>query len=842
MSRFVREEFGDTVGLAEMYVGTIHGYCLELLQTYVYEFLKYSVLTDVQAQLLVDRYSKQSGLSDLKLKRFTESRLFLDVMEIVREADLDESFLDGHPVWDSLVKYNELLSQRAYFDYTKIMRDAVDSLESDKELQLKIAERVQYVVVDEYQDVNPLQEKLIKILHSLGANVCVVGDDDQAIYQWRGTDIQNIIEFSNRYPNVKPVPMEDNFRSSTGVVDCARTVVERNQNRLNKKMVSAGNQTFERGDVLCLSFENPEKEAQWIVEKILELRGTPFRDKPQDAYRGLTWSDCAVLLRSVRRNAGPILEAFKKADIPYIVGGMNNLFDTSEVQAAKAIFDYLVDYIDKDFFMTFWNNANLGIESAALERGIAFLDTQKKWKRDEKWSAYNLQGTYLRFLEAIQLREEAIPDDLSKNTRGEIIYYNLGKFSQVISDYEQINFRSDPKTKYEGFANFLTYQAPDYYPEGWEDAVYARPDAVQVMTVHQAKGQEWPVVFVPVLQNNRFPSKRHGGKGRWHVIPRAAVAGADRYDGNIEDERRLFYVALTRSQKYLYCTWGPQNDNQLYRRASPFFSEATVPEHVLTKEPSRATVKKITPKSKVQVVNVNLTFSELKYYFECPYQFKLRFLYGFDPVIDEAIGYGKSLHDALAEVHKRALDKDFVTSDEAEELVDKHLHVPFAYDELRENLRKAGVAAVKRYLDDNGHLLDKTIHSEQVVEINIADGIVVNGRIDLIRRTDTNETIVVDFKSTHLAQDENVTRQQLHIYAMGYRELQGQLADLIEIHNLDAGGSIREEVDVPLMEGTAKAVERAGNALRENKLPRLTQWSEICSRCDMVGICRTRQT
>ncbi len=842
ISRFVREEFGDTVGLAEMYVGTIHGYCLELLQTYVYEFLKYSVLTDVQAQLLVDRYSKQSGLSDLNLKRFIESRLFLDVMEIVREADLDESFLDGHPVWDSLVKYNELLSQRAYFDYTKIMRDAVDSLESDKELQLKIAERVQYVVVDEYQDVNPLQEKLIKILHSLGANVCVVGDDDQAIYQWRGTDIQNIIEFSNRYPNVKPVPMEDNFRSSTGVVDCARTVVERNQNRLTKKMVSAGNQTFERGDVLCLSFENPEKEAQWIVEKILELRGTPFRDKPQDAYRGLTWSDCAVLLRSVRRNAGPILEAFKKADIPYIVGGMNNLFDTSEVQAAKAIFDYLVDYIDKDFFMTFWNNANLGIESAALERGIAFLDTQKKWKRDEKWSAYNLQGTYLRFLEAIQLREEAIPDDLSKNTRGEIIYYNLGKFSQVISDYEQINFRSDPKTKYEGFANFLTYQAPDYYPEGWEDAVYARPDAVQVMTVHQAKGQEWPVVFVPVLQNNRFPSKRHGGKGRWHVIPRAAVAGADRYDGNIEDERRLFYVALTRSQKYLYCTWGPQNDNQLYRRASPFFSEATVPEHVLTKEPSRATVKKITPKSKVQVVNVNLTFSELKYYFECPYQFKLRFLYGFDPVIDEAIGYGKSLHDALAEVHKRALDKDFVTSDEAEELVDKHLHVPFAYDELRENLRKAGVAAVKRYLDDNGHLLDKTIHSEQVVEINIADGIVVNGRIDLIRRTDTNETIVVDFKSTHLAQDENVTRQQLHIYAMGYRELQGQLADLIEIHNLDAGGSIREEVDVPLMEGTAKAVERAGNALRENKLPRLTQWSEICSRCDMVGICRTRQT
>ena len=179
-------------------------------------------------------------------------------------------------------------------------------------------------------------------------------------------------------------------------------------------------------------------------------------------------------------------------------------------------------------------------------------------------------------------------------------------------------------------------------------------------------------------------------------------------------------------------------------------------------------------------------------------------------------------------------------ADNSEELIDKHLHVPFAYPELRENLRSAGIAAVKRYLQDNGHLLDKIEHSEQVVEIHIAEGMVVNGRIDLIRRTDTSETIVVDFKSTRRAQEEDVTRQQLHIYAMGYRELTGQLADLIEIHNLDQGGARREEVDLALIEGTAQAVTSAGNALRENRLPRLTQWSEACKRCDHAGICRNR--
>jgi DNA helicase-2/ATP-dependent DNA helicase PcrA len=836
ISRLVAEELGNALGLAEMYVGTIHGYCLELLQTYVYKFLKFGVLTEIQARLLVDRYSSQSGLRDLGLRRFAESQLFLDVLAAVREAKVDRSRLEGHPVWSALEKYDRLLEEKAYFDYTKMMGDAVKALLSDDDLRDKVAERVKYVVVDEYQDVNPLQEMLVQTLHDLGANVCVVGDDDQTIYQWRGTDVQNILTFSSRYPSVRPVTIEENFRSSRGVVDCARAVIQHNNpDRLPKQMVSADKQPFERGDVLCLGFDNPEDEARWIADKILTLRGVAFRDRPGSEERGLTWSDCAILLRTVRRNAGPVLEALRAARIPYVVAGMTNLFDTPEVQAARAMFLYMVDQIDRIQLRTAWQDADLGLSSDNLDAGVAFLDLQRQWKRDERWSAYNIQRTYLGFLEAIQLQEESIPRD-----RGEIVYYNLGKFSQVISDYEQIHFQSDPKTKYEGFAGFLVHQAPDYYPEGWEDAAHARPDAVQVMTVHQAKGQQWPVVFVPALQKNRFPSMKHGGKGKWHVIPRDAVVGADRYDGNIQDERRLFYVALTRSQKYLFCTWAPQPGNQLYRRVSPFFNEAATPVHVLTREPSRPPPRKLPPKPKVQVVNVALTFSELKYYFECPYQFKLRFLYGFNPAIDEALGYGKSLHDALAEVHKRALDRDFASPEDAEDLLEHHLHLPFAYPELREDLRRAGVAAVKRYLEDNAQLLDKRVHSEQVVEIHLAEGIVVNGRIDLIRRTDTNETMVVDFKSTKRVQQEDVTRQQLHIYAMGYRELTGQLADLIEIHNLDRGGVIREEVDIPMMQETARAVIAAGNALRENRLPRLRRWSESCANCDMAGVCRTR--
>lgn len=836
IATYIIGKLGNIVGLADMYVGTIHGYCLHLLQTYVYGYLKYSVLNDVQARLLVDRYSVQSGMGDLNLRRYRESGLFLDIMELLREATVNWSALEGNNVCGALEKYDKLLEDKAYFDYTKMMKDAVDVINSDKDLQGKIANNIKYVVVDEYQDINPLQEQLVQLLHSLGANLCVVGDDDQCIYEWRGTDMRNIMTFSDRYPHVHEVTMNENFRSSMGVVDLARLVIQRNDpNRLPKQMVSVGNQSFERGEVSCLNFDNPNEEASWIVQKIKELLGVPFRDKTENEERGLSWADFAILLRSVRNNAEPIINALRSADIPYVVKGMNNLFDTAEAVAAAGIFWYIADSISEEQLRGLLEQANLGLSSEEIDKGIDYLNIQKKWERGERWSAYNLQRTYLTFLELAGLREERIPDG-----RSEIVYYNLGKFSQVISDYEQINYQSEPKGKYEGFASFLSNQAPRYYPEGWEDMAYVRPDAVQIMTVHQAKGQQWPVVFVPSLIRNRFPSTVHGGKTKWHFVPKTAIEGADRYDGSTESERRLFYVALTRSQKYLFCTWSPIPGTSYYSRPSQFFGEATTPEHVLTREPSRPPTSKLNPQSKNALTNVVMTFSELKYYFMCPYQFKLRFLYGFNPPIDEAIGYGKSLHDALAEVHRRAMEKDFVSVDDAEDLVSRHLHVPFAYPELKDNLKKAGINSIKRYLRDNGPLLDKIEYAEQIVEIHMGDGLVVDGRIDLIRRTDTQETIIVDFKSTSRAQQEDISRQQLHIYAMGYKELTGQNADLIEIHNLDKGGAEREEVDQPLIEETAHAIEEAGSAIRDNKLPRLAKWSDACTICDQFGICRNR--
>ena len=247
------------------------------------------------------------------------------------------------------------------------------------------------------------------------------------------------------------------------------------------------------------------------------------------------------------------------------------------------------------------------------------------------------------------------------------------------------------------------------------------------------------------------------------------------------------------------------------------------------------------PKARHEIPDVNLSFSDLKYFFECPYQFKLRFLYGFNPPIHEALGYGKSVHDVMAEIHKRAITGDIVSDFEAEELVDRHLNTPFAYPQLRAQLRQAAIKAVTRYLAEHRAELPQTLYSEQQVQVHVAPGITVDGRIDLIRRLDTNETSIVDFKSTERAQADDITLDQLHVYVVGYEELTGERADLVEVLNLDEkADSKREVVNDELLSDIRTKIQHAGEDLRANHLPRLHSWCDTCDRCDLAGLCRTR--
>lgn len=839
-----REQLGDIIGMAEMYVGTIHAFCLDLLMTEAHDLWKFNVLNEVQQTLFIDRHSKASGLTsccDLQkkpLRRYVDTRHYLTALNILREDEPDWKKLKGHTILTSRHDYKELLQEKRQFDYSEILDRAVEELTNNKVLRDHLAARIRHVIVDEYQDVNPIQEAIVWSLHELGAILCVVGDDDQTIYQWRGSDVQNILTFKDRYPTVDQIRLEDNFRSSQGIVETARAFIEQNTARLPKAMQPANAQPFEPADICALQFPDPQAEAAHIVATARVLHGVAFKEptaKDPDHHRGLSWSDMAVLLRSVSGNAGPITHALDAADIPYVIIGMNNLFDTAEAQAARELFYYMASRATTTdaTLAKAWKDANLGIAKADLDIAIASAAKARAAfaKPTERFGFYSIQRVFLNFLAEAGVREERVPAG-----HGEVIFYNLGKFSQLISDFEAIHYHSAPFEKYKSFADFLQYHAASAYPEGWQNNQYASPDAIRIMTVHQAKGMQWPVVFVPALIDHRFPSMNWGGRSVWHVLPADAIPKQKRYRGTVEDERRLFYVAITRSQKFLHMTYAPVPNNRLFQHPSDFFVDIYASKFVKRKAPDYSTRQRLVPTPRRGVANVVFSFSDLKYFLECPYQFKLRILYGFNAPLHEALGYGRSLHNALAEVHKRALDGDYATPLDSDELTTRHLHAPYAYADLKENLEKAARKVISDYITDNAADLKNIEFSEKQIEIALDDGVSVVGRIDLVRRKDTGQTTIVDLKSNDRAQPEEVTEAQLHVYALGYQELTGKSADLVEIYELDDRKRKPRAVDGDFIKDVRSSVANAAKALRAGTLEPLPALTK-CKRCDYAGMC-----
>lgn len=822
-----------------MFIGTIHGFSLDLLRTEVPKYLKFGILNEVQQVLFVNRNSAKSGLTSTttlqgtRLKRFVDTRLYIEAMSVLRESDVDWTILKGTSVLDGYHAYTKLLNDHDQFDYSAILQYAVEALQHEVGVRSRLADRVKVVIVDEYQDVNPVQEKLVRELHKLGAKVRVVGDDDQTIYQWRGSDVGNILSFADRYKPVETIKLEANFRSTKGITDVARLVIEKNPSRLSKAMESTDAQTYESGDIVALQFSSPDEEADYIAKTCNALRGTMIGG--DGVKRPITWSDMAVLVRYTKLGE-PIRRALTRERIPFVSVGMDTLFDAAEGEAARQLFYFMASRLPREEVLQAWQAAELGIADAVLDTALKEAErTRTKMvaeDQDVRFSVYNIQRQFIGFLEQIGLREEVVP-----NGRGPTVFYNLGKFSQAISDFESIYFHSRPLQKYESFAEFLQYQAEDAYGQstGAEEKFVAL-DAVQILTIYRAKGLQWPAVFVPQLVRNQFPASPRGGRNVWHIVPSQAVSGQSRFRGSEADERRLFYVAVTRSQKHLHLTTAPSPGSKRSVHPSSFFHDVLESKFVKRLRTNYGGRQRGEPRPKPSMANVNLSFSDIRYYFECPYQFKMRTLYGFNAPLAEALGYGKSLHDALAELHQRAISGIPIQTSDADELVDRHLHVPFAYPTLRETMRASAKRTVSRYIEARASEFDKIEFSEKAIEVTLEDGINVSGRIDLVRRRDTDSIAIVDLKSTERAQAEDLTEAQLHIYALGYRELTGNDADYVETYELDTQTRKPRAVDGDLIANVVGKVKATADSLRANSFP-ATPNAIQCGRCDFSRLC-----
>lgn len=841
----VRSAHGVVPGLDALFVGTMHGFCLSLLHRHRPEFLKCVVLNQVQQYMLLDRHSRESGLTeavDLRgagLRRFTDTRPYAEAMNLFREATLVQSELAGNTVYAGLVDYQDLLRRRAFIDFAGVIAEAVALLESDVRVREWVAARLRHLIVDEYQDSNPIQERLVRVLHGLGATLCVVGDDDQTIYQFRGSDVRNIQTFAERYPDVTTITLDENFRSSEAVVALGRLVVGPARERLPKEMRAVHAQRFDVGDITAVELPSADDEAEHIAAHMLALRGVAFTEGT--TTRGLDWSDMAVLCRSVKAIGHPIVEALARHGIPAVVVGMSGLFDAPEAAAARALFRYLGGHVDLtfDLLRDAWRNAALGVAEANLAAALEYArETQRRilsepYGGGTRHEHYGLQRFFWNFLARAGVRESLVPAG-----RGEVVFYNLGRFSQIISDFEVVNFHTPPASKYPNFADFLRYRAETAYGEGAPDEVATAPNAVRIMTVHQAKGLQWPVVFIPGLGRNRFPAAAVGGRSVWHLVPENAVARQSRFEGGEDDERRLMYVAVTRSQKFLHLSWAPtvEGVRSRYREASVFFNELRMSAWVRPSAESFENRCRLEPRSRQSARQRTIGYSDFQRFLDCPYAYKLRVLCGFNPPLHEALGYGQSLHNLLFEVHERWQRGDRIGEDAVPDLVDGHLHLPYAFGDLRASLRAAAIEAVRGYLADATGAAHLVRSAEHALSLDVTPDLQLTGRLDLLRVGTDGRGEIVDFKTSNGAASDDAVQTQLRVYAAALAAGGDGLPGRITVHDLANRRRRSETLDPgelpPLLPHLRSAAER----LERGEFDRCSDPNR-CERCDLRKLC-----
>lgn len=883
--KLYRTQFNHERELDDMFIGTIHAWCLELIQRHLPHYLSFDLLDGMQQYLFIQRhykhifpdggllYRNKSGVVTLAKKSDT-MRWAPKLFNLLREAHIDRSKISFGNAEECLKNYQAVLHEQRKFDFSALLCLVADALLIDNSFRDAITAELKYLIIDEYQDTNYAQERVVKHLHQATngyIKLAVVGDDDQLIFGWNNALRENMLEFSARYPEVKRITLNHNFRSSPAITDCSYRLVNRNLQRLSKNVQANSHHNFEPGDVLTLEFDDSETEASWVASKIQRMLGTPYQDRAHAEPRGLSYSDFAILVRT-KKQAVALTNALEQATIPYQFKGGPGLISSSTIGLACAgIFHYLHGIYDKAPYtrsdlIDHWLKTPFKLGTQALEQAVDDLDAFKAgWADSKMHSERSIQRCFQLFLASLALSEDQVDYDGNPYcSPGEHAFSILGQFSQLISRFEAIHFGYFPEILYANFSNFLFYSADSQFDESLFHQQQEQ-DAVHVMTIHAAKGLEFPAVFMPGLVANKFPLKANGGRNEFYFIDREAFPNPEAYRTPRDEERRLGFVAASRAEKFLFASWAPiPSGNNSFAKKSIFFEELASSDYAQSSD-QQLSGTKLAPSPKLSHVIHEVDFSHLKIFNSCPYAYKLRCEYGFQPGYSERLGFGNILHRAFQEYINDLLSGKPINADPAayvDELIERHFHLPYTtgYDnELRKNMQKS---LVQRFMFLHEHRFEKirgASHAEKSVSLLLSDNLRLVGRMDLLRLGVAGKE-VLDLKSEYSAMPKEEVILQLMGYALGEWEQSGEppkriAAIYADKPRSDSSGELStsppdtyEVSEDDLNAARAKLRSQAEGLFSTQKPQRprpdkLLGCQGTCARCDVRFICpRGRQS
>jgi DNA helicase-2/ATP-dependent DNA helicase PcrA len=843
------KENNSLEGLADMYIGTIHGYCYYLLQNYNDDYKNYELLEEVQTRLFMKRFRTNIGIYDVQYHRRNGEpyslayptmannklqdaiRAYKTFLDIAREHGVTNlnSTLQAH-----IAKYEQTLDAKSKFDYTSIIVKTLDLLEGGY-FDHYITSTVKHLIIDEYQDVNDAQERIINYFYNKGVLVCVVGDDDQTIYHWRGSNLTYIRDFQTRYGNVKREDLDINFRSSRGITDIARQVIQNNQNRLDKDMNSNDTQSYNQGDIIAYDFSDRTTEIDFIVKKIKQLFGAEYT-KDGKSY-GLNYDDMVILVSSVKK-IPELIQALQDNDIDFIVEGTQKLFETNEIQAVCMAFDIIFEIIENYDKATF-SKDSIEINADLIQRWAIYspLDTNAINNAILDFVAFFHETDDYEYTIQQNLKNLFADLRLIDNLQDEKTLYNWGKFTEIINDFEKIYLDINPIYKLRAFQTFLRDDAPFIYPEGWLSPSFKTIRSLRIMTYHQSKGLEFPVVFLPFLtQNGIFPPKKPGGISAWGIFNDPAIENA--YENDAESFRRLFYVGITRSEKFLFMTRSPQpyGDGKAYRNPAQPFIEAKNSQYAL-QSLYLDTIYQTSQEKKFSTDEViTLNFSLLKDLFDCPFKFEMLNVFGFHSPLDIRMGYGRSVHNMLDYVHKHYKEIPTFTDRIIKDIVDRYLYLPYGSPLLIDKMKEKAFQHLRKYIVNNQSNFANILFSEKTIDYSINEYLFIDGRIDLIRDGLNNTTTIVDFKSSSEVLSKEQIKNQLMVYVLGFESLTGDKVDFIESYDFNNNDPTRIPIEQADKDMFKKKLEDCHDVIRSSNYAKVITADPTIGKAHCQGI------
>ena len=533
-AREMADRVKELVGrkLPMLTVSTFHAFGVRVLRESISHLgykENFSIYDQADKMALIKETARSLKIDPAELNLYDLANLFSDIKTGRARWDADSS--QYSPIYD---EYNELLKLYNAVDFDDLIVLPIKLFKEKPDVLEKYRKRYRYIMVDEFQDTSKIQYDLVYLLAKESRNICVVGDDDQSIYSWRGANYENIVQFEKDFPEVKEIKLEQNYRSTGTILDAANSIISHNTKRKKKNLWSKSGE----GNPIELSYpDNEIKEAQFIAETITLLR-------MQD---DLSYGDFGILVRTNSLTTA-IEDALLMNGIPYAVSGGQSFFQRKEIKDIIAYLRVITNPDDDISLLRIINTPRRGIGKKALEqitelgkkeKCSVFAAMQKLDKYEDfvnMITAYkgkflsgkNLAATLNALVDEIHYWDHLITEYQKNEKEAKWKYKNILTFISLLDRWEQENETEESIYSYLNKITLIT-RDDDQDTEGGK---------VGLMTIHAAKGLEFKVVFLAGCEDA--------------IIPHARALEED--PANIEEERRLFYVAVTRAMDKLYIT------------------------------------------------------------------------------------------------------------------------------------------------------------------------------------------------------------------------------------------------------------------------------------------------